>query len=103
MFNNLDLENFAKMMNDVQDKFKDSQLLNDDKTFEAKSGGGLVSVKIKGNFEIVDLSIDDSLLDDSESLEILLMGAFNEAIKMVISDKSLMFGDLMQGFAPPKS
>jgi DNA-binding protein YbaB len=48
--------------------------------------------------EVIDLKIDDSLLEDKESLQILLMSAINDAIKMALEDKKRealnMFGGL---------
>ena len=100
MFDKLDMDSLAKMMSEVQSKLQDGQITQDDKLFEAKSGGGLVCVSMKGNFEIVDLSIDDTLLDDKESLEILLMSAFNEVLQNVIKDKAASMGDMFKGFMP---
>jgi len=53
------------------------------KTFSVKSGGGMVELSLNGNGEVIDLNIDDSLLSDKESLQILLIGAMNDANKMV--------------------
>ena len=39
--------------------------------------------------EIIDIDIDDSLLEDKESLQILLISAVNDVIKMVEDDKKL--------------
>ena len=53
------------------------------KTFSVKSGGGMVELTLNGNGEVIDLNIDDELLEDKESLQILLIGAINDANKMV--------------------
>ncbi len=39
----------------------------------AKAGGGMVKVSANGMGEIIDITIDDSLLEDRESLQILLI------------------------------
>jgi len=94
MFGNIDLN---EMMKKLQEQIKES----DNKTYTAKSGGGLVEASVNGKFEVIDIKIDDSLLEDKESLQILLMSAINDAIKMAIEDKKSqamnMFGGLNLG------
>ena len=71
------------------------------KTYTATSGGGMVEVSVNGEFEVVDMNIDDSLLEDKSSLQILLIAAINDAIKMAVEDKKAqamnMFGGLNIG------
>jgi len=94
MFGNLDL-------NEMMKKLQENMAAQNNKTYTAKSGGGLVEVSVNGQFEIVDLKIDDSLLEDKESLQILIMSAVNDAIKMAVEDKKQealnMFGGLNLG------
>ena len=53
------------------------------KTYSVKAGGGLVELSVNGNGEAVDLFIDDTTLSDKNMLQILLIGAINDANKMV--------------------
>ena len=73
----------------------------DNKTYKATSGGGLVEASVNGKFEVIDIKIDDSLLEDKESLQILLMSAINDAVKMAMEDKKAqalnMFGNMNLG------
>ena len=98
MFENMDLGKLSEMMGDIQKKAEEVQEGIKDKIYEAKAGGGLVSVKSNGNGEVIDLSIDNSLLEDKESLQILLMSAINDVIKSVDADRKGMamnaIGDL---------
>ena len=91
MFGNIDL-------NEMMKKLQESMEAQNNKTYTAKSGGGLVEATVNGQFEVVDLKIDDSLLEDKESLQILVMSAVNDAIKMAVEDKKAqalnMFGGL---------
>ena len=91
MFGNLDL-------NEMMKKIQESMSEADNKTYTASSGGGMVEVTVNGKFEVIDIKIDDSLLEDKESLQILLMSAVNDAIKMAVDDKKQqamnMFGGL---------
>lgn len=93
-----DPQELAKALGDLQEKLKNAQEANKDITFNAKSGGGLVSVSANGEGEILDISIDDSLLEDKESLQILLMSALNDVLKSVDSNRKntamQMFGNL---------
>lgn len=82
-----DPQELAKTLGDLQEKFKNAQEANKDITFNARSGGGLVSVSANGEGEILDISIDDSLLEDKESLQILLMSALNDVLKSVDSNR----------------
>jgi len=94
MFGNLDL-------NEMMKKLQEGMAEQNNKTYTAKSGGGLVEATVNGQFEVIDLKIDDSLLDDKESLQILIMSAINDAIKMAVEDKKQeamnMFGGLNLG------
>jgi len=94
MFGNIDL-------NEMMQKLQENLEVQNNKTYSAKSGGGLVEATVNGQFEVVDLKIDDSLLEDKESLQILIMSAVNDAIKMAVEDKKQeaikMFGGLNLG------
>lgn len=80
----------AKTLGDLQEKFQNAQEANKEVVLNAKSGGGLVSVSANGEGEIIDISIDDSLLEDKESLQILLMSALNDVLKSVESNRKNM-------------
>jgi DNA-binding YbaB/EbfC family protein len=94
MFGNLDLKEMMK-------KLQESMAEADNKTYTATAGGGMVEATANGKFEIIDLKIDDSLLEDKESLQILIMSAVNDAIKMAVEDKKAqalnMFGGMNLG------
>ncbi|MFA6196914.1 MAG: YbaB/EbfC family nucleoid-associated protein [Sulfurimonas sp.] len=84
MFGNLgNLNEMSKMLEGMQENAAKLQAELESKTFSVKSGGGVVEVSINGKGEVIDLTIDDSLLSDKESLQILLIGAVNDAYKMV--------------------
>jgi DNA-binding YbaB/EbfC family protein len=91
MFGNIDL-------NEMMQKLQESLQEADNKTYTAKSGGGLVEASVNGKFEVVDVKIDDSLLEDKESLQILLMSAINDAIKMAVEDKKQQAFNMFGGF-----
>ena len=81
MFGNMgDLSKMLEGFQENAEKLKE-ELAN--KTFTVKSGGGVVELTLNGNGEVIDLNIDDELLEDKDSLQILLIGAINDANKMV--------------------
>ena len=81
MFENMgDLSKMLEGFQENSQKFKEELSA---KTFSVKSGGGMVELTLNGNGEVIDLNIDDELLEDKESLQILLIGAINDANKMV--------------------
>ena len=98
MFENIDFSKMGEMLQKAQSEAKKLEEQSKSKEFTAKSGGGLVKVSANGMGEIIDIEIDDSLLEDKESLQILLISAINDVIKMVEEDKkataSKMLGSL---------
>lgn len=87
MFGNFDLSKMGAMLQEAQDQAQKLQEAASTKEFTAKSGGGLVCATMNGASEVIDISIDDSLLDDKESLQILLISVLNDVSKMVEDDK----------------
>jgi len=81
MFGNMG--DMSKMLEVMQENAAKLQAELESKTFNVKSGGGLVEVSMNGKGEVIDLNIDDSLLSDKNALQILLIGALNDASKMV--------------------
>lgn len=82
-----DSTKLTELLNSFQEKAKELEEQSKNKIYTSKSGGGLVSVSINGNGEIIDLNLDDSLLSDKESLQILLMSALNDAYHNISDQK----------------
>ncbi len=97
MFENIDLSKMGEMLEMAQQQAKKMEEESKSKEFTAKSGGGLVSVSLNGGGEVFDLSIDDSLLEDKESLQILLISAINDGIKMAEDNKKLAASQMLSG------
>jgi len=100
MFEGLDISKMSQMMASMQEDMKRLQEEAKNKEFTVKAGGGMVSITINGNSEVLDVFIDDSLLSDKESLQILLISAMNDAYKMVEDDKKAQAMKMMGGFNP---
>lgn len=87
MFDNMDLSKMQDMIGKVKDKVEAYEEEIANKVFETKAGGGMISVKINGNAVIQDINIDDELLSDKQSLQILLISAVNDAIELANEEK----------------
>ena len=102
MFDGIDLKNLNlnDMMNQFQDMANKSKEDNASRIFTAKAGGGMVEISINGNSEVIDLKLDDSLLEDKDSLQILLISAMNDVIKQSDENKKMMAMNMMSGMNP---
>ena len=100
MFEGMDMSKMADMMKDLQSKAQEMEEQSKNVTMTAKAGGGMVEVIANGANEIIDITIDDSLLDDKSSLQILLMSAVNDVLKMVEDNKKSQAMGMMGGLNP---
>lgn len=103
MFDNFDFSKVGAMLEEATKQAQKMQEDASNKEFTAKSGGGLVSVSMNGNGEVIDITIDDSLLSDKESMQILLISAVNDVSKMVEENKKLATTQMLSsigGFGP---
>lgn len=78
------MANFGKLMKQAQEMQAKMAKLQDELAameFEASSGGGMVTVKINGQQEVLGVSIDQEVFadGDKEMLEDLIVAALNEA------------------------
>lgn len=97
MFEGLDFSKMGQMLEEVQKKAREIENESESREFGVKAGGGLIGVKANGKGEVIDISIDDSLLEDKESLQILLISAVNDVIKMVENEKKNIAGRMLGG------
>lgn len=100
MFEGFDLGNMGKIMEQMQEKAKEIQEQAKNIQFTAKAGGGLIELTANGAGEVIDLTIDDSLLEDKESLQILLISAMNDVNKMIEDNKKSQAMGMMGGMNP---
>jgi DNA-binding YbaB/EbfC family protein len=78
------MPNFGKMMKQAQEmqaKMAKIQEELERTVFETSSGGGMVTVKMNGQQEVLGIEIDPEVFDDGdkEMLEDLIVAALNEA------------------------
>ena len=72
----------------MQEEMDEARAELAEKEYEVKAGGGVVTLVITGEKEIKSLEISEDIVDpeDIETLQDILIAAFNEAIKQVDSD-----------------
>ena len=77
------LNQMMKQASQMQLKMKAMQKELDVKEFEASSGGGMVTVKVNGKQELIDIKINKECVDpeDVEMLEDLVKTAVSAALK----------------------
>lgn len=100
MFGNFDMNNLSAMLNELQEKNKQFEKDAHDRIITAKSGGGMVCLSANGQGEIIDVTIDDSLLEDKESLQILLISALNDLIKNIEEERKRQALSMLGGLNP---
>ena len=75
------MSKILKQAQEMQKKIENVQNQLSDLKLEVNSGGGMVSVKINGNQEILELNIDsETLKEEKEIIEDLIISAINKAI-----------------------
>ena len=102
MLDGIDLSkiNLNDMMGQVQQMAEKAKEDGVNQTFTSKVGGGMIELSINGNSEVTDLQIEDSLLEDKDSLQILLISAMNDVIKQADDSKKAMAMNMMGGMNP---
>lgn len=77
------MNNLMRQAQQMQKKIKEAQEEVGNQTFEASTGGGVVTAKVNGNQELLDVDIDPEVLDpeDAEMLEEMVTGAVNQAME----------------------
>ncbi len=68
---------------------------------EASAGGGMVSVKMDGQKNVLGVTIDPEVAGDVEMLQDMMMAAFNEAAKKVDEEAQSKMGGMLGGLGLP--
>lgn len=82
--------NMMKQAQKMQQDMLKMQEEMETKTYEAKSGGGVVSATVTGKRVLQSLTIDPDAVDpdDVEMLEDLILAAVNEALRAAETDSN---------------
>ena len=79
------LRKMQKQMMDAQEKIETS-------IYKGTAGGGVVTAEVKGNHEVVKVTIDPEALDDIEMVQDMIVIAVNEANKKIEEESQKLLG-----------
>ena len=68
---------------------------------EATSGGGMVTVKMDGQKNVLGVKIDPEVAGDVEMLQDMVVAACNEAVKKVDGEVQQKMGGMLGGMGLP--
>jgi hypothetical protein len=97
------LQQLQQIMKQVQQMQEQIQKQLDDLVIDASAGGGMVSVKMNGQKQLVAVHIDREVFasQDIEMLQDLVMAAVNEATRKVDEQLASRVGNLATGLTIP--
>ena len=79
-----DLNEIMKQAKLMQEKFQEAQTERLKTQTEGESGAGLVRITMNGKHDVLNVSLDDSLLgEDKAVIEDLLAAAVNDAVRKI--------------------
>jgi len=93
------MTNIRQLMKQAQQMQEKMQRELAEMVVETSVGGGMVSVKMSGHKQLVDVKIDREVIDpdDPEMLEQLVLAAVNEASRKVEEEMQGKLGSLTSG------
>lgn len=95
----MDINKLMKQAQAMQKQLEDANKELSAMEFEGSASNGLVKVKCNGDYKVLNVDIDESILnkEDKEMIQDLIMIATNEAIDRVDASKKEKFGYLAGG------
>lgn len=98
--------NMQKMMKQMQKMQKDMAKAQEElseKTIEGTAGGGMVTVVVNGQKEVIDVKIKEEVVDpeDIEMLQDLVLAATNDALKKMEDLTNETMGQFTKGMNLP--
>lgn len=78
-----DMNQMMRQVQQMQEQMAEAQKSLKDEVVEASAGGGMVKVKVTGELELTELTIDPEAVDpeDVELLQDMIQAATNEALR----------------------
>src|SRR3954468_24922913 len=89
-----DMQNMMKQAHQMQQRMQEQVAAI---RVEATAGGGMVSVKMDGQKNVLGVKIDPEVAGDVEMLQDLVMAACNEAVKKVEEETRQKMSGIMGG------
>lgn len=81
----MDLKKLMKQAEDMQKKMNEMQEKLKDIIVETSVGGGMVTIKMNGKYDVLELNINDEIIkaEEKDILKDLLISAFNESKRKI--------------------
>ena len=100
------MSKLLKQAQEMQQQIEEVQGQLSDMIVEAESGGGMVTVKVNGKQEVLEVNIDpEDMAEDREMLEDLIISALNKALSKAQTDSqekmNSVAGGMMSGLKIP--
>src|ERR1051325_6548304 len=93
--------NMQQMMKQAQKMQEQMAKEMDELRVEASAGGGIISVQMSGNKEVLSIKIDPEAASDVEMLQDLIVAAVNEAGRKVDEAVQGKLGNALGGLRIP--
>ncbi|KAB2837130.1 YbaB/EbfC family nucleoid-associated protein [bacterium] len=99
----MDMNKLMKQAQKMQREMAQKQEALAQRVFEASSGGGMVTAKINGKQELLELKIEPDVVDKSDigMLQDLIVAAVNEAHRRASEEMQKEMSSLMGGMGLP--
>ena len=96
----MDIQNMMKQAQEMQQRLQKQMA---EMRVQATAGGGMVTVVVNGNKQLLTLKIDPEVVskDDVEMLQDLITAAVNDAQRKVDEELGRQMGGLMGGLKIP--
>lgn len=97
------MKNMQQIMKQAQKMQEQLQKQMEATVVEASAGGGMVSVKINGNKQVLSIQIDQEVFgnEDKEMLQDLIVAAVNEGMRKIDEALAGQIGNLTGGLKIP--
>ncbi len=95
------LSQLMKQAQEMQENFQKNQEELSNLKVIGESGAGLVKIEMSGRHDASRVSIDESLMDDKEMLEDLIVAAINDAVRKIETENKDKMSELTGGINLP--
>ncbi len=97
------MQALMRQANQMQNRMKKAQEEFATRDFEGTSGGGAVTIKLKGDFSVTAVEIKDDVFSagDKDMLQDLVVAAINEAYRVVKTTSDAEMAKITGGFSVP--
>ena len=87
----------------MQRQMQEMQAELEEKEVETSAGGGMVTAKVSGKKQVVDLKIDPDAVDpeDVETLQDMIVAAINEGMRQIDEMQESEYGKITGGLGIP--